>query len=545
MRRSLLSILCLLLAPCLLLAGCKSKTAPEAPADDTAPTGEAQADSTYKLTEHYLPETVVTAMETAIREEPTSAFTAAETNLSYYVIDDVFALSNCRVKSITFPVYRTGKADSGGNFVFTIVVGGNTRESMMQSEKPDRVYHLSLNGEEYGLTASSNELRLVTVDLTPYEIVLKEGETMGFLDPADTIIPAMIPMSASVFATFFHQNVEACATFMRAYIGKTWSKANTEDNGLTQKILPFDFELERTWESKEAHDAEVAAAEAAEAEYQRKLAAVREHYRGKKLSLIGDSITTYSSVSDNAAINSTLAPHESSYRPDALYPDHTKTYWGIVQTLLEMDLCVVNAWGGSRTYGSESKSWIDNMPRRAVQLHTDGGVYPDLIIVYMGTNDVKNSPTGDLPTILAAADDKQATFATWYAGVLTTAATTGDDLIPGTTWTDWFAAYALGIKRMKETYPSAEIYCMTLMENYHSAGNVKARVDQTDLCIRTIAEYFGAKLIDQQKNGYITKANCILYGKDTGAESLHPNLRGHKMMARCTIEELYRGLLAD
>ena len=541
MRKPLLSLLCLLLIACLLFAGCKKKAdpAPEQPAD-AAPTETTPTDSTYTLTEHYQPEAVMTAMETAIREEPTSAFTGAQTNQAPYVINDVFALSDCRVKSITVPVHHTGKADSGGNFKLTIYVGGNTHDTLQ--EKESRVIPIALNGEEYGLTANSNELRLITVDLEIYDIKLTAEETLGFYAEGDTIVPALIPASESVFGTYYRQNAAAYDTYINAFkhsANGSWSKDNP---GLIESSLPLDFELERTWESKEAHDAEVAAAAAAEAEYQRKLTAVREYYRGKNLSLMGDSISTFGGVTNNGAINSTIAINDVYYSASAVYPDYSVTYWGTVKTLLEMDLCVINSWSGSKTYGSESKGWVDNMPERADQLHTDGGKQPDLIIVNMGINDILTSPFGDLPAILAAADDKQAAFATWYTGVLATAATTGGTLTPGTTWTDWFAAYALGIKIIKETYPNAEIYCMTLMESYHGSGKDKSKIDDADLCIRTIAEHFGAKLIDQQLNGHITKDNCILYGRDPGVYALHPNLRGHKMMARCIIEELYRGL---
>ena len=547
MRRSLLSILCLLLAFCLLFAGCKSKTEPQTPVDDAVPTETTPTDTTYKLTEHYLPENVSAALALALEQEPAnfadaSAKKTDEADRVPYVINDVFTLSDCRVKSITIPVHHTGKADRGGNFTFTIFIGGNTHDTL-QTE-PTRVIQIALNGEEYGLAANSNERRIITVDLEQYNITLGADETMGFCSPNDTVIPVMIPASDTPFGTYFRQNFDATTTLMRVYSNVTWSKTDEDHYGLTECALPLDFELERTWESKDAHDAEVAATAAAEAEFQRKLAAVREHYRGKNLSLMGDSISTYSGVTNNAAVNSTLALNAVYYPANGVYRDYTTTYWGTVKTLLEMDLCVINSWSGSKTYGSESKGWVDNMPERADQLHTDGGKQPDLIIVNMGINDILTSPFGDLPAILAAADDKQAAFATWYAGVLSAAAATAPDLTPNTTWTDWFAAYALGIKIIKETYPNADIRCMTLMESYHGSGKDKSKIDQADLCISTIAEYFGVKLIDQRQNGYITKENGLIYCNDTGVYGLHPNLRGHKMMARCIIEELYKYLPA-
>ena len=64
------------------------------------------------------------------------------------------------------------------------------------------------------------------------------------------------------------------------------------------------------------------------------------------------------------------------------------------------------------------------------------------------------------------------------------------------------------------------------------------------LTLVALAEVLGVKLIDQQKNGYITKANAYLYGQDegTGIYALHPNVMGHELTMRLIVEEMYKHL---
>ena len=78
-----------------------------------------------------------------------------------------------------------------------------------------------------------------------------------------------------------------------------------------------------------------------------------------------------------------------------------------------------------------------------------------------------------------------------------------------------------------------------LIETNHSSAN-DGKLDRANTILRAFAEYFGTGLIDQQE-GYVLRNNCHLYTYDTDS-SLHPNIKGHALMAKHIIETLYNDL---
>ena len=103
---------------------------------------------------------------------------------------------------------------------------------------------------------------------------------------------------------------------------------------------------------------------------------------GKKLSILGDSISTYKGVSDDASANSTLIYNPYYYR-DPLPLE--KTYWKLVMEHFELDLCVNNSWSGGNLSGRDNP---DSGVNRANNLARDDGTIPDVIIMFMGINDL-------------------------------------------------------------------------------------------------------------------------------------------------------------
>ena len=102
----------------------------------------------------------------------------------------------------------------------------------------------------------------------------------------------------------------------------------------------------------------------------------------KNLSILGDSISTYKGISDDASANSTLIYNPFFYK-EPMPPE--KTYWGILLDSLELALCVNNSWSGGNLSGKDNP---DSGINRAHNLTRDDGTAPDLIIVFMGINDL-------------------------------------------------------------------------------------------------------------------------------------------------------------
>ena len=104
--------------------------------------------------------------------------------------------------------------------------------------------------------------------------------------------------------------------------------------------------------------------------------------KGKRLSILGDSISTYKGISNDQSINHTLF-----YNP-CFYSDGfplEKTYWMQLIDRFGMTLCVNNSWSGGNLSGKDDESSGLN---RARQLSRDSGENPDLIILFMGMNDL-------------------------------------------------------------------------------------------------------------------------------------------------------------
>ena len=105
--------------------------------------------------------------------------------------------------------------------------------------------------------------------------------------------------------------------------------------------------------------------------------------KGKKLSILGDSISTYEGVSDDGCANSALIYNPYHYYSGKMPLE--KTYWMRVMQELGLTLCVNNSWSGGNLSGRDDESAGIN---RARHLSRDDGETPDIIIVFIGTNDL-------------------------------------------------------------------------------------------------------------------------------------------------------------
>ncbi len=102
----------------------------------------------------------------------------------------------------------------------------------------------------------------------------------------------------------------------------------------------------------------------------------------KRLSILGDSISTYKGYSNDAA--ACAATHDNPYFYREPFPPE-KTYWMRLLYSLDMSLCVNNSWSGGNL---SDRSNPDSGVSRACHLSRDDGTKPDLIILFMGINDL-------------------------------------------------------------------------------------------------------------------------------------------------------------
>lgn len=565
MKRVFLVLLAMLLALSMALSSCNTPDNSGTPSQSSTPQADPEPDSEpdsepepHTVSYNYMPDALSDEMKALFEAKPTSAaFASVNLSTGPYAPADVFTISDCKVTSITIPVYKTLAADKDGNFTFTIYVISNVLENMRKA--PIETHAIKINAEEYGLTEKSNVVKYITVDLTDYNIVLTEKQSLAFCATSDTLIPAYLKTSASSVASNLLKS-EFGVTCMYNNVGKS-SLIYDRDS------LFFDFTFERTYESEDAYNDFIKAEEDAEKEYQRMLREVTLAYRGKNLSLLGDSISTFDGVTNSVKVSTSMTNHRCYYR-SSLLPDYTYTYWGRLQTETQMKLCVINGWSSSKVYGggqgadNKVDATKDNILVRSSYLHNNAGQNPDLVIIYMGINDTRSSPSsiqtdstkssytrnktaGDLYVRLTDKNKTKTDYEIvdeWFKEVKAMAATTGTEVKPGTTYNTWEGAYALAIDNILTKYNNPDIFCMTLIKNHHAAAEASL-VNRSNVLIRAIANYFGVGIIDQD-NSEITMDNCHVYGADENetVTSLHPNIKGHEMTTRLIVREIYKYL---
>ena len=197
-------------------------------------------------------------------------------------------------------------------------------------------------------------------------------------------------------------------------------------------------------------------------------------------------------------------------------PNASQTWWGQLLTNTGMVLCR-NASSANTDVTGNSLAMDGSAPgcsiRRIVDLKGTDGSNPDVILIYMGINDFARSRT--LGSFRAP-------------GVQTE----GEVM----TFTD---AYELMLQKIKALYPSASIYCCTLLERCDAYGNTGApavnqngdTVADFNAQISAIAAAYGASVIDFYNCG-INYTNLSLFTVD----GIHPTWIGAGVLGQCATQ---------
>ena len=235
---------------------------------------------------------------------------------------------------------------------------------------------------------------------------------------------------------------------------------------------------------------------------------------GKYISFLGDSITTLEGIGDSATYNTTLTSNQSRYYANDIAFTSTEatleldswkdTYWGKTVTDLNLELCVNNSWRGTSVSTARGANSCTS-GTRATQLHNDNeNITPDIIVIYIGTNDKSASA----PVL-------------GYESI--------DDLYDGTSYTadcSYFdVAYATMVLKVKNRYPNAEIYLCNLIYNDDLGTSYNE-------AIAKIATEFNCNLVD------FSSLVSVWDWSDHTMDGLHPNEAGFEMMAECLIESI-------
>lgn len=237
--------------------------------------------------------------------------------------------------------------------------------------------------------------------------------------------------------------------------------------------------------------------------------------KGKKLSILGDSISTYAGYIPEG--------NETYYTgSNAGVTNVDQTWWKRVIDYYGLELCVNNSWSGSTISSARAGSYPNSSGvDRAESLNTETS-NPDIIIVYMGTNDFRwDVPLGDYD----GSQDFPTTFSTFKNAI------------------------AMMLKKILTKYPTAITYICTLKQFEHyndlnigfpDKNGIGLTTDDYTNAILDMATLFGVPVIDFNKSG-LNYFNLAQYAGDYNAgtaKGLHPNAAGHKKLADRAIHDL-------
>ncbi|MBO5287247.1 MAG: hypothetical protein J6B34_03900 [Clostridia bacterium] len=231
---------------------------------------------------------------------------------------------------------------------------------------------------------------------------------------------------------------------------------------------------------------------------------MKEKYQNKLFSILGDSISTLSGYSE---------PDDASFyegvnklQADVLAPEDT--WWGQVIEYLRGTLLVNNSFSGSMvckhrsciipSYGCSDER-TSSLSRK--------GISPDIIMVFMGTND-------------------------WGCGARLTPAREEEN----NDISIFSVAYEDMLKKLKRNYPNAEIWCFTIpVSNYKKAKGIDFpycyggnHIEEYCKIIRACASKHSCRIIDLY-------ASEVLY--DT-IDGFHPDKEGMKALAKAVISQI-------
>ncbi len=235
-------------------------------------------------------------------------------------------------------------------------------------------------------------------------------------------------------------------------------------------------------------------------------------YRNKKFSVLGDSISTLGGYTEPE--EAVFYTYDKKVAADVYLPEDT--WWGQVIDALGGELLVNNSFSGSMVikhprYDFPSYGCSDE---RTSSLGTPNES-PDVILVYMGTNDWGTVGVTLCPVIPAHENDP-AVFS---------------------------VAYGQMLRKLRSQYPNAEIWCCTLAVSTYSRNEhfsfpyrIAGRHLQ-EFCdvIRTCAEEHRCRVIDlyDPQHPYDT------------IDEFHPNADGMKTLADRALQQLRAQILTS
>lgn len=240
---------------------------------------------------------------------------------------------------------------------------------------------------------------------------------------------------------------------------------------------------------------------------------MNNNLKGKKVSILGDSVSTYLNYSNNTKYNSTIGKNSVYYNKydQSRDPVHMSlqlndTWWMQVINELELELCVNNSWSGSRIYDIDESAGFGY---RCENLHNDiTNEQPDIIIIYLGTNDFSFCHMSEL-------GNSSINYNTVMDDPILTSC----------------KCYAKMLGKIVNKYPNAKVYCITLFPRLKS----EKQPTQFNNDLINVAKHYGCSIINLEQYKELLDNNFKYYIEDN---RVHPGKYGMDLISEAVINVL-------
>ena len=245
----------------------------------------------------------------------------------------------------------------------------------------------------------------------------------------------------------------------------------------------------------------------------------KSKYEGMRLSILGDSISTFGVPNQaNATGTWTWPGNRCRYPQNDLFTNVKYQYWYLLLERLGMTLGINESWAGSRVSNTQATDSGDLGPNRCMSSltrigHLGENGTPDIILVYGGTNDA-----GAAVTVGTFNTENPINYTEEQIAAL-----------PVATFAD---AYRTMLIRLQYYYRTSRIICCfpTFTTSYYTI----AELDKYGEVIREACDFFGAEYLDLRTAG-ITVYNRASYLPD----GIHPNAAGMELIYEHLIRNIF------
>ena len=214
--------------------------------------------------------------------------------------------------------------------------------------------------------------------------------------------------------------------------------------------------------------------------------------KDKKVSILGDSISTFEGYSNNDIdTNDTIGDNKIYYNGNNYITDVNDTWWMKTANKIGFEILVNNSWSGDKV--------IQRGQKRCLELHDNtgdnAGTNPDIIAVYLGINDFRHNFTSEI-------------FKENYDNM---------------------------IKNMIHKYSEADIFLFNFVPNNSNKRTIE-ELEEYNEVVKEIAEKYNCTLVDLYRNTGIDEISMYSYMGDPSA--LHPNVKGMQAISDVLIDSL-------